>query len=87
MAAAEAFADVNQTFVGPAGSGISDLPVHVTSKTVVSCWKLTPLEVQEVLKTGRVWVHILGHTVIPLAVSGHDPFSENLPPGHVRIED
>lgn len=86
MAAPEKFADATQVYVGPEGAGIAPLPVHVTSQTVVSCWRLTPLEIQEVLETGRIWIHVLGHNVLPMAVSGHDPFSENLPPGHVRIK-
>lgn len=86
MGRPKAFAESNQTYVGPAGAGIDDLPVHKTPSTVVCCWELTPLEIQEILKTGVVWVHVLGHTVIPMYVSGHSPFSEVCPPGHTPME-
>lgn len=85
MAEPAAFADATTTLIGPKGSGIVPLPACVTESTVVTCWKLTPLEVQEILKTGLVWIHVLGTSVLPMAVSGHDPFGPTLPPGHVAM--
>lgn len=41
---------------------------------VVSCWKLTPDELREINRTGRVWLGILGQTMPPAWVSGHKPF-------------
>lgn len=37
---------------------------------VVSCWKLTPEELAEINRTGRVWVTVWGITMPPIAVDG-----------------
>lgn len=42
---------------------------------VISCWKLTQEELEEVIKTKRVWVGVLGHTMPPIWVDGQNPFS------------
>ncbi len=44
---------------------------------VISCWKPTPEEWEEMRRTGRVWLTILGHTMPPAAVSGHKPFQSH----------
>lgn len=46
---------------------IQDQPV------VLSCWKLTPEELAEIIKTGRVWLLVLGYTMPPVEVCGIDP--------------
>lgn len=45
----------------------SNIPV------VISCWKLTTEEWEEVRKTGRVWLAIAGHTMPPAFVTGQKP--------------
>lgn len=40
---------------------------------VISCWKLTEKEKQEIAKSGRVWVVVLGDTMPPLIPTGHKP--------------
>ena len=44
---------------------------------VISCWKLTKEEVEELLKTGHLWVFIAGKTMPPLALTAKHPWSEN----------
>jgi len=39
---------------------------------VKSCWKLTADELEQVNKTGRVWLVILGYSMPPVILSGHD---------------
>ncbi len=41
---------------------------------VISCWKLTKEEVDELLKTGRIWVIIAGKTMPPLFLSTLRPW-------------
>lgn len=45
---------------------------------VVSCWKVTPSELEEIQKTGRVWLVVMGATMPPVMVEGCKPI---LPPG------
>lgn len=52
-------------FVGNQADG---LPV------VVSCWKPTEAELEEIIRTKRVWLGIIGHTMPPAWVSGVKPF-------------
>ena len=50
---------------------------HSDDKTpvVISCWKLTKEEVDELLKTGRIWVIIAGKTMPPLSLTAKHPWS------------
>jgi len=41
---------------------------------VVSCWKMTQEELDEVKKTGRVWLAIYGLSMPPAALYGEKPF-------------
>lgn len=50
------------------GEQPNNLPV------VVSCWKPTAEELEEINRTGRVWLGIIGHTMPPAWLSGHNPF-------------
>lgn len=56
------------TWVGQDSDG---LPV------VISCWKMTKEELEEVNKTGRVWCFHYGNYLQPHALSGLHPFGEN----------
>jgi len=46
--------------------------------TVVSCWKLTKEELEEVNRTGRVWLFVVGYTMPPVIMSGHKPFKNGV---------
>lgn len=41
---------------------------------VISCWKPTPEEWEEMRRTGRVWLVVCGRTMPPVAVLGKSPF-------------
>lgn len=41
---------------------------------LISCWKLTKEEMEEISKTGRVWLCIYGHGMPPVALGTTDPF-------------
>ncbi len=42
---------------------------------VISCWKMTREELDEVNKTGRVWLMVWGVTMPPACLCGIRPFS------------
>lgn len=42
--------------------------------TIVSCWKLTKEELEEINRTGRVWLMVLSNGMPPVALSGLYPF-------------
>ena len=43
---------------------------------MISCWKLTPEEIEEVARTGVVWLHVWAATHPPLYIGGETPFRE-----------
>ena len=60
------------------GGNVYDLPAHVEqdpsgNTCSTTCWQLTPEEKEEVLRTGKVWLHVWGAHP-PLCVNGSDPF-------------
>lgn len=70
------FPQSNCTYVG---EGCNDLPVFKGEqdngdKILISCWKLSPEELEEVQRTGRVWLRIWGHVQPPVYVGGSHPF-------------
>jgi len=52
------------------GRQAGDTPV------VISCWKLTKEEFEEVKRTGRIWLGVLGKTMPPVWLSGCSPFEK-----------
>jgi len=74
------FRESNATLEAPPGrtaDEIAPLCVHVSRSTneVISCWKPTLHELQEISRTGRVWLRIQGQSMPPAYVSGHSPFA------------
>lgn len=52
------------------GSLPNGLPV------VVSCWKPSRKELEEINRTGRVWLMVWGDVMMPVALDGFNPFVE-----------
>ena len=50
-----------------------DIVPNVT--TMTSCWKMTQEELDEINKTGRVWITICGCSHPPIMVNGIKPFN------------
>lgn len=79
---ATAFDEENGVLDPPPGVSIDD--VHALSvfrgemsngtPVIISAWKPTTEEWEEMRRTGRVWVLIQGHTMPPIAVTGIKPF-------------
>lgn len=41
---------------------------------VVSCWKVSQEELEEINRTGRIWLTVVGDTHAPVHVTGIKPF-------------
>ena len=84
MAVPVAFDEDNDTLGPP--EGMSDecdaLSICRTADSsgrplIVSCWKLTKNELDEINRTGRLWLLVWGLTMRPTAVTGERPFSDS----------
>ncbi len=40
----------------------------------ISCWKLTKEELEEITRTGRVWIIVLGNVMPLICPTGKNPF-------------
>lgn len=70
-------ADVSRDDCDPLNTYIGDLGNGVGS---ISCWKPTKEELEEINRTGRVWVYHWGQYLQPHSVGGHNPFIEREKP-------
>lgn len=79
-----AFDEENQVLHPPSGVSpeeVSMLSVHIGTDQdgnhlVISCWKPTKEELEEINRTGRVWLLLWGLTMQPAALSGINPFTK-----------
>jgi hypothetical protein len=46
----------------------------MSAECVITCWRLTKEELEEVNRTGRIWLYIHGTGMPPVSVSGSNPF-------------
>lgn len=51
-------------------SSVYDLPIFRDQVGIISCWRLSDEELEEVKRTGVVWLQVLGPTHYPLIISG-----------------
>lgn len=78
---AASFDQANSTLGPPRGLGEDDVTslrvwrgsYEDSQPVVISCWKPTRAELDEIERTGRVWLHIWGATMPPALVSGFEP--------------
>lgn len=81
MAFPSAFAESNAVLDRPPGMTDEQCgPLNVCRAVdpdgvpiVVSCWKFSREELDEVNRTGRVWLLIWGRTMPPAAIAGCNP--------------
>lgn len=75
MAEPVPFKEANVTLGAPPGSpNVLELSVYRGEGLVVSKWRLTEPEIAEIVRTGFVWVSVVGRTTPPLAVHAITPF-------------
>ena len=69
MAYAINFTGSNLTLKAPPGrDDVEDLHVMRNRAGVISCWQLEPEEIEEVQRTGKIYLEILGPTMAPAFV-------------------
>lgn len=82
MAEAASFEQENCVLDPPIGVNSNDVTVlnafrgtdEAKRPVVISCWRLTKDELDEINKTGRIWLGLLGQTMQPAWISGINPF-------------
>ena len=75
MATAVEFAGANRVLRAPAGheETVSDLHTFNNGNCSVSCWQLSPEEVAEIQRTGRIYLSVwFGQTQPPVFVGGEE---------------
>lgn len=63
------FEGANAVYLGD-GKTVRDLQVFKDEQRVISCWQLTPEELEEVARTGVVWLSVWSHMITPMLVTG-----------------
>ncbi len=80
---ATAFDEENSVFGPPPGVSLDYCSVLSTWKgklsdgqpAVISCWKPTVEEWEEMRRTGRIWIIVMGEGMPPIAPTGLSPFT------------
>lgn len=71
MAQSVGFEGANVVYQAPeGGDNCVDLETYSDGKQVISCWRLSEAEIGEVVRTGVVWVRVIGDRIYPMFVSG-----------------
>lgn len=65
-----------QTHVIPGGENHVDIPVYREGHRTISCWRLNKEEMDQIVKNGIIWLHVVGDTFPHMKMSGHDPFKK-----------
>lgn len=65
------FEDANGELTAP---GCGDLPVLKTQKHMVSCWEMTEKEKEKFMKTGHIYLSILGNIHPPVSLYVDRPY-------------
>lgn len=62
----------NVLHAAPGDTNTRDLPIYVDPAQIISCWRLTPEELDEVKRTGVVWLSVVNiGSYAPSYVSGN----------------
>ncbi len=76
------FPQVNALLNAPVGQpDVAQLPVARTchddgTPAIISCFELSDDELADLVKTKRLWVGIMGHSMPPIALLTKSPFVE-----------
>ena len=71
MATPVGFEGANDLLRAPPNTDCRDLEIYRNNDGITSCWRLTEKEIEEVVKTGVIWIHAVGVTHPPIFISGH----------------
>jgi hypothetical protein len=67
------FKEQNVTYTA---EGCNDLPAHKAADQIISCWKLTKEELEQINKTGVIWFSVMGQSQPPIWLGTENPFKE-----------
>lgn len=74
------FEQANDTLGAPKSheGAVVDLPIyrHPEKPWLIACFEMSEDEKAEIIKTGRVYVHIMGSTTYPIALDGLSPWRQ-----------
>lgn len=65
------FEDVNCIYKAP---GCGDLPALKTNAHIVSCWEMTEKEKAEFMKTGKIYLAVMGNAQPPVSLNVDRPY-------------
>ncbi len=79
------FDQANFTFTKPEGwtdEQCMSLPVFKGTDTegtpcIISCWRLSKEDLEDIQRTGVVWLNIIGHGMPPVSVFTENPFQQS----------
>lgn len=78
------FPEANVDFSAPPGmeEQVYSLPVLIPTpirenelRQMISCWELEPGELEEIQRTGRIWLSVIGHIHPPVNITAEKPFT------------
>lgn len=84
------FKDQNGTLGrGDNHESVSELPIYrgkllidehgTTADCIISCWSLTTPEIEEITRTGRMYVGVMGVSQPPIFAAAYSPFPRAIP--------
>lgn len=76
MATPVEFTEQSLLLKGDPSRGVKDLPVFRDGGQFISCWKLDPAEIVEIMNTGVVWLRVFGAESPAVFVTGEYPFEK-----------
>lgn len=75
------FPESNCTYHGDPEQDIDDVESFVgtdinNNKCIVCCWEVTPQEIAEIARTGKLWLHFYSDGMPVHALAAYNPFSQ-----------
>ena len=67
-----------QNYIISGGDNHIDVPAYKDGMRLVSCWRLNKEELDKIVSTGVIWLHVVG-SMPHMAMSGFDPFKKLKP--------
>lgn len=78
------FKETNHLLCAGNNPGTGDLPIARSIMTVngrpvpciISCWKLSPEELELIQQTGKIWISVMGMSTPPICPMVSHPFDD-----------
>lgn len=72
------FKEQNMTFTKPENmtdEECGSLPAYRGEGQIISCWKVTPEDLERIKEAGVIWLHIVGNGQPPVYIGSEYPFT------------